>query len=82
MNDLLYQIGLTLIPGVGPVTVRNLVSYCGGVKAVFEARKKELSKIPGIGDLTAKAILEQNAPLKAEKKIAFICCLNNDQLIA
>ena len=32
MNEQLkYQIAITLIPGVGPVLARNLISYCGGV---------------------------------------------------
>ena len=32
--DLKYKIALTLIPGVGNVIARNLVSYCGSVEGV------------------------------------------------
>ncbi|MFT6320343.1 MAG: hypothetical protein ACJAT4_001266, partial [Granulosicoccus sp.] len=32
-NDLLYKIAITKIPKVGAITVKNLVSYCGGAKA-------------------------------------------------
>lgn len=72
MNDLLYQVALTKIPLVGAVTAKNLVSYCGGVRAVFEARKKELLKIPGIGEQTASSVLNRTALELAEQEIEFI----------
>lgn len=72
MDDLLYRIAITKIPKVGPVTARNLISYCGGVEAVFEANKRELLRIPGIGAVTAKLILEQNVLAEAEKELKFI----------
>ena len=37
-----YQIVLTLLPGVGPVTAKDLMSYCGGLEGVFKASKKTL----------------------------------------
>lgn len=52
-----YEIALTLLPSVGSITVRLLVSYCGSAKAVFKASKEKLLKIPGIGDKTALNIL-------------------------
>lgn len=72
MQDLLYKIGITKIPLVGPVLAKNLISYCGGVKAVFEARKKELIKIPGIGAQTAENIIKQDGLKIAEQEINFI----------
>ena len=48
-DDIFYQVALTLIPKVGAVTARNLMSYCGGARAVFEATEKELKGVPGIG---------------------------------
>lgn len=72
MNELLYKIGLTRIPNVGPVTARQLVAYCGSPRAVFEARKKELVKIPGIGDHTANCIREKKALEMAERECEFI----------
>ena len=56
-NDNLYKIALTQIPSIGPVTARMLVSYCGGVKQVFDASKKDLLQIPGIGPKTGKDCL-------------------------
>lgn len=72
MSDLLYKIGLTQIPKVGPVLARQLVAYCGSPKAVFEARKKELLCIPGIGESTAKNVLEKRALEVAERECLFI----------
>ncbi|MCB9274468.1 MAG: DNA-protecting protein DprA [Lewinellaceae bacterium] len=72
MDDLLYKIALTLIPQVGPVTARNLVSYCGGARAVFEANGRELQKIPGIGPAIARNILSREALERAEQEIAFL----------
>lgn len=72
MSDLLYKIGLTQIPQVGPVLARQLVAYCGSPQAVFEARKKELLSIPGIGEYTAKCVLEKHALEVAERECQFI----------
>ncbi|MCB9048593.1 MAG: DNA-protecting protein DprA [Lewinellaceae bacterium] len=72
MEELLYKIAITLIPNVGPVTTRNLVSYCGGVKAVFEARKRELLKVPGVGPLIADNIVNQDVLGRAEEEWRFI----------
>lgn len=55
--DILQNIALTLIPDVGPVTSKLLISYCGSAEAVFKASKKELSKIPQIGLKTAERVV-------------------------
>lgn len=72
MDELLYKVAITLIPNVGPVTTRNLVSYCGGVKAIFEARKRELLKVPGIGPHIADNIVNQDVLGRAEEELRFI----------
>ncbi|MCF8367028.1 MAG: DNA-processing protein DprA [Bacteroidales bacterium] len=69
---LLYQIGLTLLPGVGDVLGKKLVAYCGGVEAVFRQKKSALEKIPGIGEKLVTAILSQNVLSRAEEEISFI----------
>jgi DNA processing protein len=70
--SLQHQIALTLIPKVGCVLARNLVSYCGGVEEVFKAKKSELIKIPNIGEQLAKSILGSEVMLKAEAEIKFL----------
>lgn len=71
-NDLLYQIAITKIPKVGGVTARTLISYCGGVEAVFKTKKKALLKIPTIGETIANNIINQKILKEAEKEINFI----------
>ncbi len=73
MNEtLLYKIGITLIPKVGPKIGKNLISYCGGVEAVFKTPKKQLLKIPGIGPEIANAISSPDIPALAEKEMEYI----------
>lgn len=72
MRELLFKIAITKIPKVGAKNARNLISYCGGVEAVFNASKKELLKIPGIGEHTVKCIINQDVLSIAEKEISFI----------
>lgn len=72
MNDLLYKIAITKIPKVGAVTAKNLISYCGGAKSVFEATRKELLRIPNIGATMANTILEQDVLEAAAQELSFI----------
>ena len=71
-EKLLYQIGLTLIPGVGDVLGRKLVSLCGSAEAVFREPKQHLKKMPRIGDLLAQAVGNREILMRAEKEVSFI----------
>ena len=71
-EELLYKIAITKITKVGPVTARNLISYCGGVKAVFQTKKKDLLKIPGVGETTISNLLNKKALIEAEKELKFV----------
>lgn len=71
--DLTYQIGLTLLNGVGDVLAKNLVAYCGSAEQVFKTKKAQLEKIPGIGSYTSEAIIKSKSVLdRAEQEIKFI----------
>ena len=73
MSELLYKIAITKIPGVGPKIARNLIGYCGGVRAVFQESTKALLKIPDVGRTTAAAIRNSKAAMQlAESELAFI----------
>ena len=61
------QVALSLIPGVGNILVKQLISYCGNAAAVFKSNKKTLSRIPGIGTVNANAILTANTFKQAEE---------------
>lgn len=73
MNEqqLFYQIQLTLIPNVGDVLARNLVSYCGSIENIFK-KNAHLEKVPGIGPVIAKNIKEFRDEKLVEDEIEFI----------
>lgn len=59
---------LHLIPKIGNVTIKNLVSYAGSAQAVLQLPKAKLLKIPGIGNQTVNNILSREISEKAEKE--------------
>ncbi len=72
-DELLYQIGLTLIDGVGDVNAKSLLAYCGSAKEVFKYKKAQLQKIPGIGQVYAGYVAQSRHVLKqAEAECRFI----------
>ncbi len=71
-DNLLYQIALTLVPQVGAMTAKNLVSYCGSAEAVFRASRRELLKIPGIGSVVTNSILHSSVLPSAEQEMVFM----------
>lgn len=66
-TDKHYQVALTLVPGVGSILIRQLVSYCGSATDVFRSPLARLLKIPGIGEVTARAILKTDVLNEAER---------------
>ncbi|TAJ10270.1 DNA-protecting protein DprA [Marinilabiliaceae bacterium JC017] len=71
-TELKYQVGISLIKGVGPVMARNLIAYLGGVEAVFKEPVKNLVKVPGVGLSLAKIIAEADVLDRAEQEITFM----------
>ncbi len=65
----IYQVALSLIPGVGNALAKVLISYCGSAEAVFKSRTSQLAKIPGIGSKTIQAIRVNQVLEKAEREI-------------
>lgn len=73
MNDLQYQIALTLIPGIGDISGKKFVQYCGSAEAIFQETRKSLEKISGMREATIEALCNPKTFLKrAEEEIAFI----------
>src|SRR5262245_42373812 len=61
-----------MLPGVGPVLAKSLVSYCGSVDAVFRKRQGQLEESTGIGKARAEAIVECNVMKRGEEEAEFI----------
>jgi DNA processing protein len=72
MSELYYQIALGLIESVGPITAKKLISYCGGVEAVFSERYAAISKIPGVAQLVARNVTQFNQAERVESELKFI----------
>ncbi|MCS7084654.1 MAG: DNA-processing protein DprA [Bacteroidia bacterium] len=71
-------LALTLAEGVGPVTAKNLVSFCKGAEEIFSMSRRELLRIPGVGESVVERIVANKAALfaAAEKELEF--CKKND----
>mgnify|MGYP000642788403 CR=1 FL=1 len=71
-KNLRYLIGITMIPGIGSITARKLIAYTGSAEAVFYESKKNLLKIPDIGEKIAAAVANNQVIASADKEIEFI----------
>lgn len=71
-QDLIYQLGLTLIPNIGCVHAKILLEKYGSAEKVFKAPQKELISLEGIGLVRAKSIKSFTGFAAAEKEMSFI----------
>jgi DNA processing protein len=71
-RELIYQLSLSIIPGVGPVQAKLLLEHLGSAEAIFKAKESQLKKIEGIGIARARSIKTFNRFHDAEKEVLFI----------
>jgi DNA processing protein len=71
-NDLLYQIALTTVPNIGAVQAKILIEHFGNAQAIFQAKKKDLEAIEGLGSVRAKSIKDFSGFTMAEDELTFI----------
>jgi DNA processing protein len=69
---LVHRIALGMIPGVGDITARKLVSFTGSVEAVFNESYRSLTRIPGVGGNLAKAVSGGTYLEAAEREAEFV----------
>lgn len=70
--SLKHKIALSLIPRIGDISARKLVSHFGSVDAIFEEPYRNLVKIPGIGSGLAKYISDRSYLKVAEKEEEYV----------
>lgn len=70
--QLLYQIGITLIPGIGDINGKRLIAHCGGVEALFKEKKSNLLTIPGLRKDMINAIKSAQILKRAEEELKFV----------
>lgn len=68
-NNRLSLLALHFIDGVGDYLIKQVISYTGSAEQVFKTPKGKLMQIPGIGEVTAKAILNGKPFDQAEKEL-------------
>ena len=47
---------LEVIPGLGPKRRRDLLTHFGGIQGVLKASEKDLTLVPGLGEVMARTI--------------------------
>ena len=67
--SLKHKIALGLVPRIGDINARNLVSHFGSVEAIFHEPYGNLIKIPGIGSGIAKYISDRSYLIKPVRKL-------------
>ena len=71
MDDLKYQIALSLIPGIGCLMTRNLFAYFGSGESIFKASEAVLQKVPGIGKVLSSNIKNADVLDRASREMEF-----------
>ena len=71
-QELLYRVGLTLIPNIGCVHTKILLEKYGSARAVFNASLRDLVSIEGIGMIRAKSIKSFTDFSEAAQETRFI----------
>jgi len=70
--SLIHKIALSLIPGIGDINARKLVSHIGSVEGVFSESYRSLIRIPGIGANLAKSISDHSYIKTAAKEAEYV----------
>ncbi len=70
--SLKHKIALGLIPRIGDINARKLVSHFGSVEAIFHEPYRNLIKIPGIGSGLAKYISDRSYLESAEQEVEYL----------
>lgn len=71
-DSLRYQIGISLIPKIGPVLARRLIEYCGDAEEVFKEKQAGLLKIPGFGQKLSGQLRKKEVLEQADREIEYI----------
>ncbi|MGD1841460.1 MAG: DNA-processing protein DprA [Thermonemataceae bacterium] len=65
----LYEVALSLATGVGGMTARNLLSYCGSAEAVFHTPSSKLLSIPLVGQKIVASLRQKDLLERAAQEI-------------
>ncbi|MDR1719692.1 MAG: DNA-processing protein DprA [Dysgonamonadaceae bacterium] len=71
-QNLPYQIGMTLIKGIGNITAKQIIEYLGEPEQLFKEKARTLERIPGITPRVIAEIRNPNVLKQAAREIDFM----------
>jgi len=71
-QDLIYQIGITLVKGIGNITAKQIIEHLDNVALLFTEKKHVLERISGLSRRIINEIHSPEVLKRAEKEIRFI----------
>jgi len=71
-EEIRHWLALNMIPGLGASRCQKLLNHFGSPQAILEAGLKELQHVSGIGEFTARQIVNFRDKLNVEKEISRI----------
>ncbi len=85
-QDIIYQLALSEVKNIGPITARRLIEHFGSAENVLRSTPQQLMVIPGMGPKTAQAIgqVENFTQLESELKwaknanVSCVCILDKN----
>lgn len=73
MEQIIYQIAISKIKGVGDASTRALIAHLGGIEAIFDVGEGALRKIPGISKRAELIIAKRKEAIElAKKELEFV----------
>lgn len=72
MDNLRDTLALWSVPGVGSMNSKKLIAYAGSAQQVFKLKKKDLLRIPGIGEQLINAIQKKDYYQIVDKELEFV----------
>jgi DNA processing protein len=71
-RNLIYQIGITLVKGIGNIIAKQIIDHLDDISLVFTEKKRLLERIPGISRRIIDEIHHPDVLKRAEQEILFI----------
>ncbi|MDR3061434.1 MAG: DNA-processing protein DprA [Dysgonamonadaceae bacterium] len=71
-QNLIYQIGLTLVKGIGNITAKQIIEHLGDPESLFKEKARILEQISGINRRVIAEIRNPAVLKRAEKEVLFI----------
>ncbi|MFO8130357.1 MAG: DNA-processing protein DprA [Bacteroidales bacterium] len=72
MEDRIYEIAMTMLPGVGYVTGRRMLAVCGSPELIFREKRGALLKIAGVREEAVRKIRSKHLLHAAERELRFV----------